>query len=71
MCSWELVGVLPKMSMMAAIGEGSLETLLRNQMEFLGGKDLLAKSTAHESAWTTQLHRLWGKPALLLGSTRT
>lgn len=63
--------VPPKMSMMAAIGGVSLETLLRNQMEFLGGKDLLAKSTAYESAWTTQLYPLWGKPALFLGSTRT
>lgn len=69
-CSWELVVVPPKMSVMDTIGQVSLETLLRNQMEFSEGKDLLAKWIAHESAWTTQLYPLWGKPALLLGSTK-
>lgn len=39
-------------------------------MEILGGKDLLAKRIAHASARTTQLYHLWGKPALLLGSTK-
>lgn len=43
MCPWELVVVPPKMSVMDTIGQVSLKTLLRNQMEFLGGKDLLAK----------------------------
>lgn len=63
--------VPPKMSVMDTIRQVSLKTLCRNQMEVLGGKHILAKRIAHESAQTTQLYPLWGKPALLLGSTKT
>lgn len=70
MCSWELVVVSAKMSMTDTIGQVSLKTLLGYQMEFLGEKDLLANWIARESAQTTQLYPLWGKPALFLGSTK-
>lgn len=62
MCSWELVLVPLKMSVVGTVGQGSLKTLFRSQVKIFRRKSPTDKVNCTESAQTTQLYPLWRKP---------